>query len=218
MNILKTKFTGIYEGWQESRKITFTKSSDGKNFFNEFYVDNYIEFSPKRSKLSAAIIKKISLVPIKENMKILYLGSAHGYTPSHISNMIVNGEIFCLDFAPRVIRDLYFICEERKNMIPILADANNPDSYKTRIEPVDLIYQDVAQRNQVEILFKNLQFLKNNGYVLIAIKAKSIDVTKRPREIFSEVERQLSTKLKIIDKVELDPFERDHCFFVCQKR
>ena len=218
MKIEKTKYFGVYEAWDDRKRTLFTKSDDGKNFFSEFYSDNYIEFNPSRSKLAAAILKKISMIPLKENMKILYLGAAHGYTSSHISNIIKNGVIFCLDFAPRVVRDLYFVCLERENMIPMLADANNPDSYKTRIEPVDLIYQDIAQKNQIEILFKNLQFLKSNGYILIAIKARSIDVTKRPFQVYNEVEKQLSQKLKIVDKKELDPFERDHMFFVCQRR
>ena len=218
MKIEKTKYTGVYEAWDDRRRTLFTRSDDKKNFFNEFYSGDYIEFNPSRSKLAAAILKKISVMPIKESMKILYLGAAHGYTASHISNIIKKGIIFCLDFAPRVVRDLYFVCLERENMIPILADANNPDSYKTRIEPVDLIYQDIAQKNQIEILFKNLQFLKNNGYVLLALKSRSIDVTKRPFQVYNEVEKQLFQKLKIIDKKELDPFERDHIFFVCQKK
>lgn len=218
MKIEKTKFIGVYEAWDDRKRTLFTRSDDKKNFFNEFYSDNYIEFNPSRSKLAAAILKKISMIPLKENMKILYLGAAHGYTASKLSDIIKKGFIFCLDFAPRVVRDLYFVCLERENMIPILADANNPESYKKRIEPVDLIYQDIAQKNQIEILFKNLQFLKNNGYVLLALKARSIDVTKRPFQIYNEVEKQLLQKLKIIDKKELDPFERDHIFFVCQKR
>lgn len=218
MKIEETKYSGIYESWNDKKRITFTKSLDGKNFFNELFIDGFIEFNPKRSKLAAAIIKKISIIPIKYNSKILYLGAAHGYTSSHISDIVTDGVIYCMDFAPRVVRDLYFICEERKNMIPILADANDPDSYKERIENVDIIYQDIAQRNQIEILFKNLRFLKNNGYILLAIKARSIDVTKRPGEIFNEVEKQLKEKLKVIDKKDLDPLERDHCFFVCQKK
>lgn len=218
MKIEKTKYLGVYESWYKNRKTLFTKPIDNRNFFNEPVIDNYIEFNPRRSKLAAAIIKKISLIPLKENMKILYLGSAHGYTASHISDIIKNGMIFCLDFAPRVVRDLYFICEERKNMAPILADANQPESYKNRIEQVDLVYQDIAQKNQIEILFKNLQFLKPNGYVLLAVKARSIDVTKNPKQIFIEVDKQLREKLKVIDKKELDPFEKDHCFFVCQRK
>ena len=103
-------------------------------------------------------------------------------------------------------------------MIPILADANKPETYKDRITNVNIIFQDIAQKIQVEILFKNLMFLNPKGYVVIAIKSRSIDVTQNPRKIFREVEEKLSTRLKIIDKRELDPFERDHILFVCQKK
>ncbi|MDD5649913.1 MAG: fibrillarin-like rRNA/tRNA 2'-O-methyltransferase [Candidatus Nanoarchaeia archaeon] len=216
--IEETKYYGVYESWRDKKRMLFTKSQDGKNFFNELMFDDFLEFDPRRSKLGAAIVKRISFFPIKNNSKILYLGAAHGYTPSKISDIATKGVIYCLDFAPRVVRDLYFICEERENMIPLLADANDPDSYANRIEQVDIIYEDVAQKTQIEILFKNLRFLKNNGYVMIAVKARSIDVTRRPQEIFDEVERKLNQKLKVIDKKLLDPLEKDHCFFVCQKK
>lgn len=223
MKILKTNYNGIFI-LENKKKITVTKNlTPEKTFFNEktFLENNieYREFSPFRSKLAAAITKKISLMPVKEGDKILYLGASHGYTSSYVSDIVKEkGIIFCLDFAPRVVRDLLFVCEERKNMIPILANANKPETYKNRITEADVIYQDIAQKNQVEILFKNLQFLKSKGYILIAIKARSIDVTKSPQKIYKEVEEKLKEKLKIIDKKELDPFEKDHCFFVCQKK
>ena len=103
-------------------------------------------------------------------------------------------------------------------MIPMLADAKKPETYKTRITEVDVIYQDIAQKNQVEILLKNLQFLKPKGYAMIAIKSRSIDVTRHPQRIYQEVEDKLKDKLKIIDKKELDPLQKAHCFFVCQKK
>ncbi len=224
MEIENTRYDNIFLIQNKNRKNLATKNlTPGKIFFNErvFNVNNneYREFNPFHSKLAAAIVKKISLIPLKEGSKVLYLGASHGYTPSYVSDIIKEkGFVFCLDFAPRVVRDLLFICEERQNMIPILASANKPDNYKNRISEVDVIYQDIAQKNQVEILFKNLQFLKNKGHALIAIKARSIDVTRSPIRIFKEVEDQLKEKLKIIDKRDLSPFQKDHCFFVCQKK
>ena len=223
MKLTPTKYKGIFN-LENKRKILATENlTPNKTFFDEklFKINNkeYREFNPFRSKLAATIIKKISLIPIKEEDKILYLGASHGYTTSFISDIVKEkGIIFCLDFAPRVVRDLFFICEERENMIPILADANKPEKYKNRITQVDIIYQDIAQKNQVEILLKNLQYLKPKGYALIAIKARSIDVTKYPQKIYKQVEEKLKTKLKIIDKKELDPFQKDHCFFICQKK
>ncbi len=224
MTIEKTKYTGIYFYSKNKRSIIVTENiTPGTTFFSEKTVkeDNkeYRIFEVFRSKLAAAIAKKISIIPIKEGDKILYLGASHGYTPSYISDIVKEkGVIFCIDFAPRVVRDLLFVCEKRNNMIPILASANKPETYKNRITQVDIIYQDIAQKNQVEILFKNLEFLKQKGYALIAIKSRSIDVTKSPERIYKEVEEQLKGKLKIIDKRELDPFQKDHCFFVCQKK
>ncbi|HIH25265.1 fibrillarin-like rRNA/tRNA 2'-O-methyltransferase [Candidatus Woesearchaeota archaeon] len=224
MKLETLKFDNVFNIQDKNRRILVTKNlSPGKAFFKErlFNVDDieYREFNPTRSKLAASIVKKISFMPIKKDEKILYLGASHGYTPSFVSDIIGdNGLVFCLDFAPRVVRDLYMICEERKNMIPILADANKPETYKDRISNVNIIFQDIAQKIQVEILFKNLIFLNPKGYVVIAIKSRSIDVTQNPRKIFREVEEKLSSRLKIIDKRELDPFERDHILFVCQKK
>ena len=205
-----------------NKRLLVTKNiTPSKSFFKErlFKENNseYREFNPVRSKLAAAIIKKISLMPIKENDKVLYLGASHGYTSSFVSDIVDNkGVVFCLDFAPRVVRDLFFVCEDRKNMIPILADANKPETYQNRITEVDVIYQDIAQRNQVEILFKNLRFLKQKGHIIIAIKSRSIDVTKSPQRVYKEVEEKLKEKLKIIDNKDLDPFEKAHSLFVCQ--
>lgn len=223
MDLHKTSYDGVFV-LDGIRKSLVTKNlTPKKTFFNEKILlvggEEYRVFDPFRSKLAAAITKKISLIPIKEGDKVLYLGASHGYTVSYVSDIVKEmGLIFCLDFAPRVVRDLLFVCEERANMVPILADANKPDSYKKRIAEVGVIYQDIAQKNQVEILLKNLQFLKQKGYVLIAIKSRSIDVTRNPQRIYREVEDQLKNKLKLLDKKDLSPFQKDHCFFVFQKK
>jgi len=224
MKIEDTKFNGIFNIIHGTKKILVTKNlTPGKSFFREklYSLGNleFREFNPSRSKLGAAVVKRINFMPIKKGDSVLYLGASHGYTPSYVSDIVGNeGVIFCLDFAQRVIRDLIFVCEERNNMIPLLANAKKPETYKDRITNVDIIYQDVAQKDQVEILFKNLQFLKNKGYVLIAIKSRSIDTTKNPRKVFSEVEEKLKQKLKILESKDLAPFERDHMIFICQKR
>ena len=224
MKIENTKYKNIFLLNKGNRKLIVTKNlTPSKSFFKErlIKVNNieYREFDPRRSKLAAAIVKRISEIPIKEADYVLYLGASHGYTSSFISDMVGdNGIIFCIDFAPRVVRDLIFVCEERNNMIPILASANKPELYEKRITDVNIIYQDIAKKNQVEILFKNIKFLKNKGYVILSIKSRSIDVTKNPKKIFLEVEEKLKQKMKIIDKKELDPFEKDHILFVCQKK
>ena len=224
MTIEKTKYDGFYIGWQGNRRLLFTRNlTPGKSFFKERLVkENGIEYrecNPSRSKLAASIIKKINEVPIKQGSKVLYLGASHGYTSSFVSDIVdKNGFVFALDFAPRVVRDLYFVCEARSNMAPILGDASKPETYADKITEVDVIYQDIAQKLQIEILFKNLRFLKPKGYALIAVKARSIDVTRHPSKIFAECKEKLEKQLKVLDWKTLDPLEKDHAFFVCQKR
>ena len=225
MNIENSRYQGLYFLWREKKKLILTRNlTPGIKFFNEDLIsDNNTEyrvFDPSRSKYAAAIMQKILNLPIKENDIILYLGASHGYTCSYLSDIIKEkGFIFALDISARVVRDLVKICEIRKNICPLLFDANKPDLYRDKITKVDVIYQDIAQRNQVGIFLKNVDiFLKNNGYCILCIKARSIDVTKNPKEIYKQVENLLNKRLKIIDFKTLDPFQRDHGFFVCQKK
>ena len=212
-----TKFKGIFEDWKGKKKVLYTQSED--SFFGEDIKDGYREFSPKRSKLAAAVLKRISILPIKKNSKILYLGASHGYTPSYISDIIESkGELYCLDFAPRVVRDLVKVCKKRENMLPLLFSATKPEEYKDKIGEVNIIYQDIAQKNQVEIFLKNINmFLKKGDYALLALKSRSIDSVKKPFDVYKQVEKELVKGVKIIDKKELAPFEKDHMFYVCQK-
>jgi fibrillarin-like pre-rRNA processing protein len=178
------------------------------------------EWDPKRSKLASAIIKGIKVTGIQEGNIMLYLGAASGTTVSHMSDIVgKKGFVFAVEFAPSVLRRLVYVAEQRKNIAPILADANKPQTYLSYVTAVDVVYQDVAQKNQVEIFQKNIDlFLKKGGYALLALKARSIDVAKQPKKIFAEVKAELEKNLEIVDYRILDPFERDHAFFVCRKR
>ena len=114
---------------------------------------------------------------------------------------------------------MIFLSYKRKNISPILADANKINLLKERISAVDVIYQDVAQKNQLDIFLKNVDlFLKNEGYALLAVKARSIDVTKNPKQVFKEAKEKLEENMLIIDYRELEPFQKDHCMFICKKR
>jgi fibrillarin-like pre-rRNA processing protein len=212
----------------KNRKINlFTKNlNKGETYFGEKIITKKIEqeylelrsWEATKSKLGAAIALKISQLGIYEGSKVLYLGASHGFTPSYVSDMVgENGFVFCLDFAPRVVRDLYLLCQKRKNMSPILGNANNPEEYEKLIPEVDVIFMDIAQREQVKIFLKNFKFLKKGGFGLLALKARSIDVTRKPKHIFNEARLELEKHTLIVDYKELDPYEKDHCFFVCKK-
>lgn len=215
----------IYKQKKGKKTFLFTKSiNPGKKFFAEKTIkikgEEYREINPERSKLGAAVLKGLSQTGIKKGNTILYLGASHGYTPSFISDIVgKEGFIFCLDFAPRVVRDLVFVCEARNNMAPLLENALFPETYADKIPKVDVIYQDIAQRDQLKIFLKNCDiFLKKEGFGLLALKPRSIDVTRKPKEIYKETRHELEKKLVIVDYKELDPYEADHAFFVIKKK
>ena len=223
--ISKSKIFEVYESEKGRRKQLYTINLvSGQNVYGERLIDEngieYREWDASKSKLAASILKGSQNIGIRKNDAILYLGSASGTTVSHVSDIVGSeGFIFAVDIAPRVMRDLIFLCYQRKNIAPVLADSNKIDALKERISAVDVIYQDVAQKNQVEIFLKNVDlFLKEDGYALLALKARSIDVTKQPKQIFKEVREKLEKNLTIVDYRELEPFQKDHCMFICKKK
>lgn len=223
--ILKSKFYEIYEERDRKRNL-FTKNLvPGKQVYGERLITEngieYREWNPFKSKPAAAILKGMNQFGLKPESIVLYLGAASGTTVSHFSDIVgKSGMIFALDFAPRVVRDLVSLCEARPNIAPLLEDAKKPETYKDKIiHPVDFVFQDIAQKNQAEIFLKNVEmFLKKGGYCLLAVKARSVDITKKPGKIFNDVKAMLREKLEIVDYRELDPFEKDHALFVCKKR
>ncbi|MCS4542022.1 MAG: fibrillarin-like rRNA/tRNA 2'-O-methyltransferase [Euryarchaeota archaeon] len=212
------KFEGIY--WaileDESERLATVNLAPGAKVYGERLISEeeveYRIWDPFRSKLAAIILKGAQNIPIKPNSKILYLGAGSGTTCSHVSDIVgKNGVVYCVEFAPRVVRDLVTVCEQRPNMIPILADATNPNQYKYLVEEVDVIYQDVAQPVQAGILVKNAEFfLRKNGFCMLMIKARSIDVTKEPSQVFKSEISTLEQKFSIIEVRHLEPFEKDH--------
>ena len=60
-------------------------------------------------------------------------------------------------------------------------------------------------------------FLKKDGYGLLVIKARSIDVTKRPKQIFMAIRQELEEFMTVIDYRILDPYQKDHCMILVKK-
>ncbi|ADL19719.1 Fibrillarin-like rRNA/tRNA 2'-O-methyltransferase [Acidilobus saccharovorans 345-15] len=173
----------------------------------------YREWNVYRSKLAAALLKGLQELPVREGDRILYLGIASGTTASHISDIIgPTGLIYGIEFSPRVIRDLLQIVPDRKNIVPILADAREPVRYRHLVGATRGLYADVAQPEQADIVVRNAKlFLEDGGYLLLAIKARSVDVTSEPSEVYLREMRTLAEGgFDIKDVVHLDPFDKDH--------
>ena len=207
-----------------SERLATRNLAPRRNVYGERLIRNkgaeYRIWDPFRSKLAAAVLKGLEIVPIKPSHKVLYLGAASGTTASHVSDIVgENGYLYCVEFASRSIRELVNnVCVFRLNMSPILADARFPEQYVALVEKVDDIYCDIAQPEQAKVLADNADlFLKSKAWVMLAVKARSIDVTKEPSEVYEqEIEVLKSRNFEIKEIVHLEPYDKDHVMVVAQ--
>lgn len=213
------RFNGVYE---IDNHIATENLNPGIKVYDERLAEfkdiEYRIWDPRRSKLSAAIINGLKNFPFEVDSKVLYLGASAGTTPSHISDISKGGLIYCVEFSPRMMRKLMEVCDQRENMVPVLDDATKPRNYMDLVAKVDVIYCDVAQRKQSELFMDNMRlYLKEEGMGILMIKARSIDVSKAPNKIFKEEESKLKKSgFKVLEKVKLEPYEKDHMALVCK--
>jgi len=172
-------------------------------------------WDPHRSKLPAAVLNGAPL-DLAADMRVLYMGAANGTTVSHVADYVET--VYAIEFAPRPMQDLIEVARRRPNIVPIMADVNRPEVYGCFVEAVDMIYQDVAQPNQADILRKNLPFLKDGGTAVLMLKARSVDVRKPTEEIAEETCAALREMgLTIVWTGTLNPYHRDHMAIICTK-
>ncbi len=170
----------------------------------------YRHWNPHRSKLSA-YLKLGGNLQIKEDSDILYLGAGQGTTVSHLSDMAASGRIFAVEVSPTAYRKLLSLSQKRPNIFPILADARHPGNYNDIVDKVDFLYQDIAQRDQSNIFLKNIGVLKKGALGMIAVKARSIDISKEPTKIYQEVKRELKENgLDVKEPIVISRWQKDH--------
>jgi fibrillarin-like pre-rRNA processing protein len=210
-----TEMEGVFKN--NNRLFTENPSScTGIKVYNEQLISyddkEFRSWNPYRSKLSAAILKGLKNIKIKSDSKVLYLGAATGTTVSHISDIVKDGVVYAVESSPVSLKNLLEVSRKRHNIIPILADANHPDRYGSLVSSVNLVYQDISQRNQAEIFIKNVErYLRENGQGILMIKARSIDVALKPKQAYEIVNNELKKNgFKIENVIELNPYEKDH--------
>lgn len=212
-------FDGVYS---INNKLCTINLDKGHRVYNEelIHYDNieYRLWNPYRSKLAAAILNRLKIFEIREQQKILYLGSATGTTVSHISDIIGNESImYCIEFSERNMRQFLNSCENRENIVPLLSDARYPDKYSDIVEECDVLYQDVSSKDQADILNKNSKFLKKGGIAYFIIKSQSIDISKNPEIVFNEELDKIKNNFNILEKINIEPYDKKHLFVILKK-
>jgi fibrillarin-like pre-rRNA processing protein len=221
------RFPAVYQATLNdgAQRLATKNLTPGRNVYGERLIRyegvEYRVWDAFRSKLAAAILKNLGTVPIKPNHVILYLGAASGTTASHVSDIVgEKGHVYCVEFASRTIRELVNnVCAYRLNMSPILEDARLPEKYAMLINgKVDDVYCDIAQPEQARILADNADlFLKESGWIMLAVKAQSIDVTQEPSEIYEREMKVLESRgFRVEEVVHLEPYDKAHAMIVAQ--
>ena len=202
---------GVFILEVDGQKRLATRSDDSVPVYGERILEGYRLWDPFRSKLAALLLKGRSTRPVlARDAKVLYLGAATGTTVSHVSDIVRDGLVYAVEYSPRSMRDLVRLCERRKNIVPILADAARPEEYAFLVEPVDQIYQDVAQRSQAEIASRNAaRYLKPGGDLILMLKTRSVDVTRSPEAVL-QAEMKNMQGLDLLHVMDLLPFHQDH--------
>ncbi|MCL2135806.1 MAG: fibrillarin-like rRNA/tRNA 2'-O-methyltransferase [Candidatus Bathyarchaeota archaeon] len=222
------QFKEIYQAMLEggAQRLATRNLTPGLTVYGErlIHVKNveYRIWDAFRSKLAGAIIKGLQNVPIGPGSQVLYLGAASGTTPSHISDIIGDtGHVYCIEFASRSLRDLVNnVAIHRSNMSPFLEDARKPEKYAIFIpRKVDVIYCDVAQPEQAKLLADNADsLLKPNGWLMLACKSQSIDVTMTPEAVYKQEANILRSRgYKIHEIVDLEPYDKAHAMIIAQQ-
>ena len=176
------------------------------------------EWDPRRSKLGAAITNGLKELPVKPGSVVLYLGASTGTTISHVSDIVgKDGFVYGIEFAERVLRNLLDLANRRKNIAAMLGDARKTQDYRW-VEECDVVFCDIADPQETEIAIRNCEFLKKGGYLMIAIKSQSIDVTKKPKDVYEQEKNKLEKAgFRIIQMIDLEPHEEKHAMIVAKK-
>jgi fibrillarin-like pre-rRNA processing protein len=212
-------FNGVY---RLDGKIATENLDRGKKVYNEELrtVDKteYRMWNPYRSKLGAAILKGLKTFKIRRDSNVLYIGAATGTTTSHVSDIVRDGRVYCVELSERNMRDLINVCESRRNMMPILADANFPEKYEEYVGQCDILYQDASARDQAELILRNSRFIESGGYIYFVIKSQSIDISEKPEAVFKSELDKLKGEFELIETVDLEPYDSLHLFAVLRKK
>jgi fibrillarin-like pre-rRNA processing protein len=213
---MKELFHNVYK---DGNMLLTTNLLPGKRVYGEKLVGDKREWDPTRSKLGAAIVNGLHDLSIKEGSIVLYLGASTGTTVSHVSDIVgKTGFVYGIEFAERVLRNLLDLAKDRKNIGAIKADARKVEEFSW-VEECDMVFCDIADPQQTEIAVRNAkEFLKSGGQLLIAVKSQSIDVTKKPREVYEAEKKKVENAgFRVVQMIDLEPHEDKHAMIVAVK-
>ena len=167
----------------------------------------WITWNPYHSKLAAYVLGNGENWPFARKSKILYLGAAEGNTVNFLSDISIEGRIIAIDISRMSMIELVTLAEQKKNIIPFLGDAHFPEKYRNHAGNPDIIYQDIAQADQINIFIRNYKYFKPKcGFLMI----KSYSMSGKESKIYSETERLLEQNFTTFEVVNISKWAKGH--------
>ena len=201
-------------------KDFFTITEYKKAVFGEDIINYHGKFArkiePKRSKLGAALINGLDRFPLNDDSNILYLGASTGTTVSYLSDVCIFGRIYAVEVSIESFYRLLGLAEKRRNIYPIIEDANMPEKYSFFVDKVDLIYQDIAQRNQIQIFNLNAEMFPTAKYAFLVVKTRSIS-SRFPEQALLKTALKEVKSFNVRKIIDLAPFDQSN-FMVYMER
>jgi len=173
----------------------------------------YRLFEPGRSKLAAAVVRGWAGDLPAPGERWLYLGAATGTTASHVADLVgPDGRVYAVERSVRPFARLLALSERWPNLRPILGDARDPLAYSALVPPVDGVYADVAQADQLDIVVKNAELLLtgDGARLLIALKTASMGRHRSATGHRESAEEDLAETAALVPSVPLEPFHKGH--------
>jgi len=173
----------------------------------------WIAWNPYHSKLAAYILAKGMYWPFTKKSIVLYLGAAEGTTIRFLSNICLDGRIIGVDISPTSMAELLLLAEDKTNIIPFLGDAHFPKQYEPHVNSPDIIYQDIAQSDQLDIFIRNYNYFKPK-FGFLMLKSKSIK--GNDNEIIAQYKEKLKSHFKIVECINISKWAKGHRAYYVQ--
>ena len=169
--------------------------------------NKWIVWNPYHSKLAAYVLGKGENWPFSKKCNVLYLGAAEGNTINFLSEICDGGKIIGVDISPMAMAELVKLAEKKNNIIPFLGDAHFPEKYEIYTGNPDIIYQDIAQSDQIEIFIRNYHFFKPKcGFLMV----KSRSMSGKDKDIFEKSEKKLENEFNLLEIIDIKKWAKGH--------
>jgi len=176
---------------------------------NRFHKDNILQksqhefriWNPYTSKLAAAIINGLEILPIMKNSKVLYIAPYNDVTVTHLSDIVgFNGQIVFMTNLNKKSKFLNKSLATRKNIKTIDLSNNNLD-----IE-VDVAYVDLVNSEEIEeVICLCKRCVKSDAYRFLCLKTALIK-NINPKETVIQNRKKIEENFEILQEINLTAF------------